>query len=186
MPSRRFACFLKKPRKPFSSSPASKLFSSTTRFAISSPTSPRSFVRTFASAVSEKFAIFFCAPEPYCITSAELVMSIFSAKSSTTFCSSGVSCTSGCSSSFFSGATGFSSSTPSSVRVGMPGAGVSSSGSKVNFTSLMLFVLLIFTVCVTRSKITLSVFCLCRSGQGPAFSCLRRKGPPASKWIPSR
>ena len=64
MDSILFAPFLKKPKTPFSSV-ASKLRSSTTTLLIKPPTSPRSCVRTLASADSEKSAIFFWAPAPY-------------------------------------------------------------------------------------------------------------------------
>ena len=86
--------FLKKPRKPFSSS-SLKSFSSVTTLVSIWPISPMSLVRTLFRALSEKSAIFFWLPAPYCITIWVLVMSIFEAKSSTIFCSSGVSTTSG-------------------------------------------------------------------------------------------
>ena len=69
--------FLKKPRMPFSSSAASKFFSSPIRSVIMPPTSPRSLVDTLESAASEKSPIFFWQAEPYCSTCWLLVMSIF-------------------------------------------------------------------------------------------------------------
>ena len=81
---------LKNPRKPFSFSSTSKLFSSVTREDSISPTSPISFVRTFFKAVSEKSAIFFCVPTPYCRIACELLISIWWEKFSTICNSSGV------------------------------------------------------------------------------------------------
>ena len=95
--------FLKRPKSPFFSSSLNERSSATTPVSIS-PTSPRSFVRTFSIAASEKSAIFFWQPAPYCNTSWVLVRSICAAKSSTCFCSSGVRCTSA-TSGFFSSAT---------------------------------------------------------------------------------
>ncbi len=50
-------------------------------------------MRTLPRAVSEKSAIFFWLPAPYCKITLVLCRSICSAKSSTIFCSSGVSST---------------------------------------------------------------------------------------------
>ena len=83
--------FLKKPRKPPSSSSLPKPFSSTTREDRASPTSPRSLVRTLFSAFSEKPAMFFWAAAPYWSTTLESVMSIFWENSSTIFRSASVS-----------------------------------------------------------------------------------------------
>ena len=82
--------FLKSPKSPLSSSVISKLLSSTTRPDNISPTSPMSLVRTFFSAFSEKSAIFFWVPAPYCKIACELCRSIFCEKSSTIFFSSAV------------------------------------------------------------------------------------------------
>src|SRR5699024_3758091 len=120
-----FCFFLKKPKIPFSSSAASKLLSSPIRLVIISPTSPRSLVETLDSAASEKSPIFFWLAAPYCSTCWLLVMSIFSAKSSTIFCSSGERRTSsGAGWTGFSSPAGFSSASSaegSSVRLGAAG-----------------------------------------------------------------
>lgn len=60
-------------------------FSSTTRLDSTSPTSPKSLVRTLFKAFSEKEAMFFWAAVPYCKIWVESVMSIFWANSSTIF-----------------------------------------------------------------------------------------------------
>ena len=54
----------KKPR--FFSVPGALFFSSTTRLDSTSPTSPKSLVRTLFKAFSEKEAMFFWAAVPYC------------------------------------------------------------------------------------------------------------------------
>ena len=59
-------------RQPLSCSVTSKLFRSITSEESIFPTSPRSFVRTLFSAASEKSAIFFCVPTPYCRIAWEL------------------------------------------------------------------------------------------------------------------
>ena len=115
--------FLKKPNRPFSSSSASKFFSSPIRSVIISPTSPRSFVETLARAASEKSPIFFWQAEPYCSTCWLLVISIFCAKLSTIACSSGLrrtACGSGATSFWGWGAA--RSSAGSRVSVGVAGA----------------------------------------------------------------
>ena len=115
--------FLNSPKNPLSSS-VSKSFSCATTSVNRVPTSPISLVRTLLSAVSEKSAIFFWLPAPYCNTAWVLVRSICAAKSSTCFCSSGVSsisgtaCSSTNSSGFFSTISAFASAKGSSVRVG--------------------------------------------------------------------
>ena len=82
--------FLKKPKMPLGCSVvASKPCNSEIRFVMSSPVSPMSLVLTRESAVSEKSLSFFWLAAPYCKTIWEFVMSIFSAKSLTIFCSSG-------------------------------------------------------------------------------------------------
>ena len=117
--------FLKKPKMPLGcSAPASKPCSSEIRLVISSPVSPMSFVLTRESAVSEKSLSFFWLAAPYCSTIWELVMSIFSAKSFTIFCSSGER---GVSSTcmgvaFLLSSMTFSSAAGSSVSVGAAGA----------------------------------------------------------------
>src|SRR5699024_9250098 len=124
-----FCFFLKKPNRPFSSSAASKFFSSPIRSVIISHTSPRSLVETLDRAASEKSPIFFWLAAPYCSTCWLLVMSILPAKSSTICCSSGERRTSS-----GSGWAGFSSSSglaPASSaegsRVRMGAAGMSKS-----------------------------------------------------------
>ena len=115
--------FLNSPKNPLSSS-VSKSFNCATTPVNRFPTSPISLVRTLLSAVSEKSAIFFWLPAPYCNTAWVLVRSICAAKSSTCFCSSGVSsisgtaCSSTNSSGFFSTISAFASAKGSSVRVG--------------------------------------------------------------------
>ena len=115
--------FLNSPKNPLSSS-VSKSFNCATTSVNRVPTSPISLVRTLLSAVSEKSAIFFWLPAPYCNTAWVLVRSICAAKSSTCFCSSGVSsisgtaCSSTSSSGFFSTISSFASAKGSSVRVG--------------------------------------------------------------------
>ncbi len=117
--------FLKKPRKPFwLSSVASKPFSSPISWVMSSPVSPISLVRTRDSALSEKSLSFFWLAAPYCKIIWELVKSIFSAKSCTIFCSSGLS---GVSSTvtgvaFLASSTTLASASGSRVRVGAAGA----------------------------------------------------------------
>ena len=83
-----FVLFLKKENGPFSSS-ASNVFSSVTTEVSRSPISPRSLLLTFSSVFSEKSAIFFCAPAPYCRMPFVLARSIWETKASTmAFCSS--------------------------------------------------------------------------------------------------
>ena len=86
-----FFCFLKNPKKPFSSSSAVIPFSWVTSPAIISPNSPKSLVFTDSRAESEKEEIFCCAAAPYWRMAVLSVTSIFFANSSTTFFSSSVS-----------------------------------------------------------------------------------------------
>ena len=81
---------LNQPAMPFFSG-SSSVFSSTSRLATMSPISPMSRVLTFASAVSEKSAMFFCAAAPYCSTWLAFVRSICPANAVTACCSSGES-----------------------------------------------------------------------------------------------
>ena len=67
------------------SSLGSKPRSSLIRPVISSPITPRSLVRTDSSVLSEKSAIFFCVPTPYCIIAPDCARSILSTKSATCF-----------------------------------------------------------------------------------------------------
>ena len=115
--------FLKKPKKPFSSSSSlPKFFSSITRLDKVSPTWPKSLVRTLFSALSEKEATPFWAATPYCRIIWESLRSIFLEKSSTTFFSASVSIlssmTTGFTSGFSGSAAGASGSAPR-VRVGV-------------------------------------------------------------------
>ena len=144
--------FLKKPRNPFSSSSTSKLFSSVTRPEIISPTSPRSFVFTFFKAVSEKSAIFFCVPTPYCKIPFVLWMSICLLNSSTIRRSSSLSMLSsscGCAgSSFTATGSGFSSTGAPKLSVG-----VGTSVNSLNCSSMIVlpapfsFLLFAFIFC---------------------------------------
>ena len=119
--------FLKNPRKPFSSSSTSKLFSSVTSPEIIVPTSPRSFVFTFFKAVSEKSAIFFCVPTPYCKMPFVSFRLICLLKSSTIFRSSSVRMlSSSCGSSGFSGSAGTSFSSVTGAPNVSTGVGASS------------------------------------------------------------
>ena len=155
-----FACLRKNPKIPFSSSSASNPFSSPTTFVSSSPTSPRSWDFTLLRASSEKSAIFFCVPAPYCIICEVFSTSIFAAKVFTISCSSGVRtvfaisfCTSSipCISSINTGAEGsvfFSSiRSGSSVRDGI---GIPFLSSTI-FFSFCLFVLLFYKIAVFQS-----------------------------------
>ena len=102
-------------------SSSSKAFSSVTTLVSSPPISPKSFVFTFSSAVSEKSAIFFCVPAPYCKIIVEFVKSICSEKDATIAFSSSESMLSS-NSSFDSSTTttsvAFSSANGSNVNVG--------------------------------------------------------------------
>ena len=127
---------LKNPRMPFSSSSVSKFFNSVTTSVSISPISPKSFVLTFPRAVSEKSAIFFWAPAPYFKIILELERSIFSAKSSTIFSSSGVRTTS-CTSSKESSFPFFTSFFVSSIKGSNVSTGVPSISSMFSFPSLI-------------------------------------------------
>ena len=122
MPVKRSEALRNFPKKPFSSS-SSKLFNSVTRLDSMEPISPRSLVRTFSSAFSEKSAIFFCAPAPNCKIIWELLRSIFSAKSSTICLSCGVR--------ELSSKTGFCNSSGTSASAFSGGCGSSANGSNV-------------------------------------------------------
>ena len=138
--SRLLPTFLKKPKIPLGCSAlASNPCSSEIRPVISSPVSPMSLVLTRESAVSEKSLSFFWLAAPYCSTIWELVMSIFSAKSSTIFCSSGLRGVSSTltGSAFLTSSTTCSSAAGSSVRVGA--ASNVSEGAAGTFRSSSLF-----------------------------------------------
>ena len=91
---------------------------------IRSPTSPKSWVRTLARAASEKSAIFFWVPAPYCRIWAVFSTSIFAAKASTICCSSAVS-------------TGSATFTAVSSFTAMGMGAASSSGSRVRLGAML-------------------------------------------------
>ena len=145
--------FLKKPKRPFSSSSPKSLSSVTTSASIW-PISPMSLVRTLFKALSEKSAIFFWLPAPYCMTAWVLVISIWAAKSSTIFCSWGVNTTSGTLvSSSLTGSRLFSA-----VSAGAKGSSVRE-GASFNISSRLLFMVF--------SSVCQFIVLLCLCGQKP-------------------
>ena len=127
MVSRERLALRKRLRKPLDSSSASKPFSSTTREAIISPTSPMSLVRTELRALSEKAAMFFWAAAPYCSTTWELVRSMLLANSSTCWRSSVLSM-------LISGPAGSAGAAGCAATAGTGASGVTlRSGVRVSF-----------------------------------------------------
>ena len=147
MVSSLLALFLNRPAKPFFSSPP-KPFSSTTSLLRSSPTSPRSLLRTLFRAFSEKLATFFWAAAPYCRIMLLSRTSILWENSSTAFLSSSVSSFSSIStgSIFFSSTWGTSGASGFSVRVGISTA--TAVGSRVSSGVLLSAMMIVpfFTV----------------------------------------
>ena len=140
-----------------------------------SPTSPRSFVLTFWSALSEKFAIFCWEPAPYWSTMFGSVMSIFAAKSATIFFSSGVSVTprsfSASCAAGTSGSAGFST-------------GLSANGVRVSSGIMLLLSIFMLSPCVLRSVDSLNI--VLPSGHHGAGSLFAASDSPSFSSIVSR
>src|SRR5699024_5356517 len=101
-----------------------------------------SLVETLARAASEKSPIFFWLAAPYWRTCWLLVMSIFAAKSSTIFCSSGDRRTSFCSGSgFFSSSGAGALRSPVGSRVRLGAAGMSKSKFRELLSAIARFIL---------------------------------------------